>query len=152
MSIYFWLIPLCVYPLEWYQKSSLSPGHLSLSCMDLFIYCIGMSFNQKHCCPNSERNLIFQKVDVHQLILYCESSNCMKMIKSLSSPIWISLNTPWFGPLSECHRTFIFIPFFLSIPYREMASTDVLSAHSPTPSLSCTLLTWFFALCLYVHI
>lgn len=112
-----------------------------------------MSFNQKHCCQNSERNLIFQKADVHQLILYCESSDCMRMIKSLSSPIWISLNTPWFGPLSECHRTFIFIPFFLSIPYREMASTDVLSAHSATspPPLCLALCLHGFLHCAYMY-
>lgn len=51
-------------------------------------------------------------------------------------------------------RTFIFIPFFLSLPYRGMTFTDVLSLTlstslslppHPTP-LPCTLLTWFFCL------
>lgn len=52
---------------------------------------------------------------------HCYISNSVRMSRPLTHtqtlasthPIWISLNTPWFGPLSECHRTFIFIPLFL---------------------------------------
>lgn len=68
---------------------------------------------------------------------------------ALSKPIWISLNTTWFGPLSECHRTFIFIPFFLHTVQRNGFYRCALCTSPPPPTPNwryialCTLV-WSF--------